>query len=66
MPVYRFFLAKRKLLFMLKAIPWHMIYYVCCGLGFAAGTLRGIFKKAKFPLEKAALSKRTNWSGKSI
>jgi GT2 family glycosyltransferase len=65
-PVYRFFLAKRKLLFMLKAIPWHMIYYVCCGVGFAAGTLRGIFKKAKFPLEKAALSKRTNLSGKSI
>jgi hypothetical protein len=54
------------LIFMLKAIPWHMIYYVCCGVGFAAGTLRGIFKKAKLPLEKAALSKRANWSGKSI
>ncbi len=39
-PLYRFFIKKRKLLFMLKVLPWHIIYCLCCGLGFAAGFTR--------------------------
>jgi GT2 family glycosyltransferase len=65
-PVYRFFFSKRKLLFTLKAIPWHIIYYICCGLGFAAGTLRGLFKKAKSLFEKDAMGKRAVLPRKSI
>jgi GT2 family glycosyltransferase len=39
-PVYRFFYLKRGLWFMIRAIPWHCIYYLCCGLGFAFGLFR--------------------------
>jgi GT2 family glycosyltransferase len=40
LPVYRFFYRKRGLWFMIRAIPWHCIYYLCCGLGFVIGWLR--------------------------
>jgi GT2 family glycosyltransferase len=40
LPLYRFFFKRRKFLFMLGVIQWHIIYCLCCGLGFAAGAAR--------------------------
>ncbi len=40
LPVYRFFLRKRGFWFMIKAIPWHWLYYLYSGLAFAIGTGR--------------------------
>jgi GT2 family glycosyltransferase len=34
-PVYQFFYQKRGLLFALKVIPWHLLYYFYSGLAFA-------------------------------
>ena len=39
-PVYRFFYRKRGLWFMIRAIPWHCIYYLCCGMAFVLGWFR--------------------------
>ena len=39
-PVYRFFYFKRGLWFMIRAIPWHCIYYLCCGVAFTFGLFR--------------------------
>jgi hypothetical protein len=39
-PLYGFFLRKRGLWFMLRAIPWHWFYYFYSGLAFALGTAR--------------------------
>ncbi len=50
LPLYRFFMKRRGLLFMLKSIPWHFTYCICCGLGFAAGAFRVFLrKKPAFP-----------------
>jgi GT2 family glycosyltransferase len=43
--VYRFFFNKRGLWFMIKAIPWHCIYYLCCGLAVAVVLARALFKR---------------------
>ena len=43
LPLYRFFLVKRGLWFMIKAIPWHWVYYFYSGLAFAIGTGRFFF-----------------------
>lgn len=43
-PLYRFFYAKRGFWFMIKAIPWHFAYYFNCGLAFAIGFGRAVFK----------------------
>lgn len=37
--LYRFFLEKRGLRFVIQAIPWHWFYFVYSGAAFAAGTL---------------------------
>src|SRR5690606_23385085 len=47
LPLYRFFLSRRKLLFTLKVIPWHIIYCLCCGLGFAVGSFSVLAGKIK-------------------
>jgi GT2 family glycosyltransferase len=43
-PVYRFFHAKRGSWFMIRTIPWHCIYYLCCGLAFGIGLIRVLLK----------------------
>ena len=40
LPVYRFFYCKRGLLFTLKTIPWHWLYYFYSGLAFVIGHVR--------------------------
>lgn len=37
LPVYQFFQEKRGFLFALQTIPWHWLYYLYSGLGFAIG-----------------------------
>jgi GT2 family glycosyltransferase len=49
LPVYRFFLRKRGLWFMVKVIPWHWLYYLYCGLAFAAGIGRHLLIRQKGP-----------------
>lgn len=36
-PLYRFFWRHRGSAFTLRAIPWHLTYYLCCGTGAALG-----------------------------
>jgi len=40
LPVYRFFYRKRGVLFTLRVLPWHWLYYFYSGLAFVIGTLR--------------------------
>ncbi len=56
-PLYVFFKQRRGLAFMLKAIPWHLLYCICCGLGFAMGTVRTLLRVRPSFFEKAATSK---------
>lgn len=53
-PLYRFFQQKQGLVFALKTIPWHWLYFLYSGLAFAIGTLRHLsyrhlLPKANFP-----------------
>jgi glycosyltransferase involved in cell wall biosynthesis len=41
-PIYRFFLKKRGLWFMIRALPWHWFYYFYSGLAFAIGLGRSL------------------------
>ncbi|MEO1761694.1 MAG: glycosyltransferase family 2 protein [Cyanobacteria bacterium J06629_18] len=41
-PVYRFFYAKRGLVFTLRVIPWHWFYYFYGGLAFGVATSKYI------------------------
>jgi glycosyltransferase involved in cell wall biosynthesis len=41
-PVYRFFLQKRGLWFMIRTLPWHGFYYFYSGLAFAIGLGRSL------------------------
>jgi glycosyltransferase involved in cell wall biosynthesis len=38
--IYRFFYNKRGILFAIKTIPWHWLYYLYSGLAFAIGIIR--------------------------
>jgi GT2 family glycosyltransferase len=40
LPVYQFFYRKRGVWFALRVIPWHWLYFLYGGLGFAIGTIR--------------------------
>ena len=40
LPVYRFFLRKRGFLFLLRVLPWHWLYFLYSGLGFAIGLMK--------------------------
>ncbi len=44
-PLYRFFLKKRGLWFMLRTLPWHWFYYFYSGLAFAIGLGRSLLFK---------------------
>jgi hypothetical protein len=37
--VYKFFLNKRGIIFTLKVIPWHWLYYFYSGMAFLIATL---------------------------
>lgn len=50
-PVYQFFQQKRGLVFTLKVLPWHWLYYFYSGLAFTIGTV-------KYWLNQRALSVR--------
>lgn len=39
-PVYQFFHEKRGLVFAVKTVPWHWLYYFYSGLAFAIGLIR--------------------------
>jgi glycosyltransferase involved in cell wall biosynthesis len=41
-PIYRFFLQKRGLWFMIQTLPWHWFYYFYSGLAFAIGLGRSL------------------------
>jgi multisubunit Na+/H+ antiporter MnhB subunit len=66
LPLYRFFFRKRKLLFMLRVIPWHIVYCLCCSLGFAAGTVRVLARKILASLGKIGTRKGMAWLRKSV
>lgn len=42
--LYRFFWSKRGFWFVARAVPWHCIYYLCCGLAFAVGFVRFLLR----------------------
>lgn len=44
-PLYRFFLRRRGLGFLLRAIPWHWLYYTYGGLGFGLGVLAYLWER---------------------
>jgi len=44
-PVYRFFRQKRGLLFALRAVAWHWLYYFYSGLAFGIGTIQHLSEK---------------------
>ena len=46
-PLYRFFGRKHGILFAIKTIPWHWLYYFYSGLGFAIGTARHVLSQKK-------------------
>ncbi|MBV6624308.1 MAG: glycosyltransferase [Rivularia sp. (in: Bacteria)] len=47
--VYRFFYQKRGLLFTLRVIPWHWLYFLYGGTAFAYGTLKHYFGRFRLP-----------------
>jgi glycosyltransferase involved in cell wall biosynthesis len=46
-PLYRFFWRKHGMVFAIKTIPWHWLYYFYSGLGFAIGTARHLLSQKK-------------------
>jgi hypothetical protein len=43
--LYKFFREKHGIIFALKTIPWHWLFYFYSGLAFAIGTGRHLSKK---------------------
>jgi GT2 family glycosyltransferase len=52
-PLYRFFYTRRRLLFTMGAIPWHVIYFLCCGLGLVAGLIHALFSAYRKSRDKS-------------
>ncbi len=48
-PVYRFFLRKRRIWFMIRAIPLHWLYNFYCGLALAVGFAKFFFIRQNSP-----------------
>ncbi|MEZ2275912.1 MAG: glycosyltransferase family 2 protein [Microcoleus sp.] len=46
-PLYAFFWRKHGMIFAIKTIPWHWLYYFYSGLGFAIGTARHVLSQKK-------------------
>ncbi len=45
-PLYRFFLRKREVRFVLQVIPWHWLYFFYSGIGFSIGLVRHLFRRS--------------------
>jgi glycosyltransferase involved in cell wall biosynthesis len=45
--LYRFFHRKHGIIFAIKTIPWHWLYYLYSGLAFAIGTARHLLSQKK-------------------
>ncbi len=63
--LYRFFWRKHGIVFAIKTIPWHWLYYFYSGLGFAIGTARHVLSQkksltVKISLPVSAQSLKTN------
>jgi len=56
-PVYRFFLQKQGLGFMIRTLPWHWFYYFYSGLAFIIGFGRSLLFRHRSP--KLSLSDTT-------
>ena len=56
-PVYRFFLQKQGVGFMIRILPWHWFYYFYSGLAFAIGLGRSLLFRHRSP--KPSLSDAT-------
>jgi glycosyltransferase involved in cell wall biosynthesis len=54
-PLYRFFWRKHGMVFAIKTIPWHWLYYFYSGLGFAIGTARHVLSQKKSLTVKVSL-----------
>lgn len=54
-PLYRFFHRRHGIVFALKTVPWHWLYYLYSGLGFAIGTARHLLSQKKFGTVKVSL-----------
>ena len=64
LPLYRFFAEKRGIWFMIRVVPWHCIYFMCCGMAFGFGLIRALFKRTVAFLGKAITGKHIDLSGK--
>jgi GT2 family glycosyltransferase len=53
--LYRFFWRKHGMVFAIKTIPWHWLYYFYSGLGFAIGTARHVLSQKKSLTVKISL-----------
>ena len=62
-PLYRFFHCKRGLWFTTRAIPWHWLYYLYCGLAFVIGVVRYLAPRPRVAGVGLART-RGEWSGK--
>ncbi len=58
-PLYRFCYTKRGLWFMIQSIPWHCVYYLCCGLAFTVGIFRILVKKTGAFLGRILVRKKS-------
>jgi GT2 family glycosyltransferase len=54
--VYRFFYNKRGMVFAVKVIPWHWLYYFYSGLAFAIGTVRHLIETSLYDQNQKAIS----------
>lgn len=54
-PFYRFLRRLRGSRFALRAVPWHLLYFVCAGAGAALGAFRFMVGKTATPDQAAAL-----------
>jgi cellulose synthase/poly-beta-1,6-N-acetylglucosamine synthase-like glycosyltransferase len=55
-PVYRFFLQKQGLWFMIRTLPWHWFYYFYSGLAFVIGLSRSFLSRHRS--QKSKMSSR--------
>jgi GT2 family glycosyltransferase len=62
-PIYRFFWRARGLWFTLRAIFWHWLYYMYCGLAFTIGVVRYLFDRQR---EKGLHSSPHGHDGRTV
>lgn len=62
---YRFFFRKRGFWFALRTVPWHWLYFLISGTGFAIGLLKHLSNRPKKVTAPATLRLRSGSGGKS-